>query len=166
MYRTSQKKNGVANLQYFTNVLRSNRINRKSAALIARYSQKKECSSFVFYCFKNLSIVIRTLAQELWNHQSGFQAKSTSLKEDFNQIENWKCHMFDFRLILLDRITNGAIINVIFWDMINTTFIQVCVKFQFNITKVTKVTATRGMMGQKRLGWLILLCVNLSLVGY
>ncbi len=25
--------------------------------------------------------------------------------EDFNQIEIWKCHMFDFWLIPLDRIT-------------------------------------------------------------
>ncbi len=37
--------------------------------------------------------------------QMGFSAKFTSPNEDFNQIENWKCHMLDFRLIPLDRIT-------------------------------------------------------------
>ncbi len=37
--------------------------------------------------------------------QVGFSAKCTSPDEDFNQIENWKCDMFDFHLIPLDRIT-------------------------------------------------------------
>ncbi len=37
--------------------------------------------------------------------QVGFSAKCTSPSEDFNQIENWKCHMFDFQLLPLDRIT-------------------------------------------------------------
>ena len=44
----------------------------------------------------------------LWNHWSvsgGVLAKCTSPNENFNQIENWKCNMFDFRLIFLDRIT-------------------------------------------------------------
>ncbi len=36
--------------------------------------------------------------------QVGFSAKCTSPTEDF-KIENWECHMFDFRLIPLDRIT-------------------------------------------------------------
>ena len=38
--------------------------------------------------------------------QVGFSAKCTSPNEDFNQIENWKCYMIDFRLIPLDHITN------------------------------------------------------------
>ena len=33
-------------------VLRSSGISQKSEALIARYSQKKECISLVFYCFE------------------------------------------------------------------------------------------------------------------
>ena len=37
--------------------------------------------------------------------QVGFSAKCTSSTEDFNQIENWKCHMLDFQLIPLDCIT-------------------------------------------------------------
>ncbi len=37
--------------------------------------------------------------------QVGFSAKCTSHNEDFNQIENWKCHVCDFRLIPLDHIT-------------------------------------------------------------
>ena len=41
------------------NVLRPSEISLESAALIVRYSQKKECISFfIFYCFVNLSIVI------------------------------------------------------------------------------------------------------------
>ncbi len=86
------------------NVLRSSRISQKSAALTVRYGQKKECISFVFYCLENLSIAI-TL-QPLVRFQVEFSAKCTSPNEDFNQVENWKCHMFDFRLVLLDRITN------------------------------------------------------------
>ena len=39
----------------------------------------------------------------------GFQQNVPLLFADFNQIENWKCHMFDFGLILLDRITNNSI---------------------------------------------------------
>ena len=39
--------------------------------------------------------------------QVGFPAKCTPSNEHLNQIENWKCHMFDFRLISLDRITYG-----------------------------------------------------------
>ena len=39
-----------------THVLPSSGISWKSAALIVRYSQKKECISFVFYCSVHLSI--------------------------------------------------------------------------------------------------------------
>ncbi len=64
-----------------TFVLWSSGISRKSAALIFRYSPTKEC-----------------IVRFRW----GFQQ---NVPEDFNQIEIWKCHMFDFRLIPLDRIT-------------------------------------------------------------
>ncbi len=41
-------------------------------------------------------------------------------------------------------------IYVIFWRH-NNVYLG-CVKFQFNISKVTKVMSARGMMGQKGLG--------------
>ncbi len=78
-------------LKLYTNVLRSTRISRKSAALIVRYSQKKKWLSIVFYCYKNPSI-----AHNLWTTgpiQVGFSAKCTSLSEHFNQTENWKCRI-------------------------------------------------------------------------
>ena len=37
--------------------------------------------------------------------------------------------------------------------MIKTTFILVCVKFQFNMPKVAKVMTARGIMGQQGLAW-------------
>ena len=37
--------------------------------------------------------------------QVTFSAKCTPPDEDFTHIENWKCHMFNFQLIPLDRIT-------------------------------------------------------------
>ncbi len=46
-------------------------ISRKSVALIVRYSQKKKCITFVFYCSENLSIVI-TL-EPLVRFRWGFQ---------------------------------------------------------------------------------------------
>ncbi len=81
-------------------VLQFSGISKKSAALIVRYSQKKEWISIVFY--------YPSIPHNLWNTgpiHVGFSAKCTSLNQDFNQIENWKCHMFDFRPIPLDRIT-------------------------------------------------------------
>ena len=86
-----------------TAILRSSGISRKAAALIVRYSQKKKLISIVFYCSGNHSI-----AHNLGTTgpiQVGFSAKHTSPNEDFNQIENRKWHMFDFRLIPLDRFT-------------------------------------------------------------
>ena len=78
---------------------------RKSGALIVRYSRKKECillfsnllfwESFNWYNFGTTGLI-----------QVGFSAKCTSPESwwELNQIENWKCHMFDFRLIPLDCI--------------------------------------------------------------
>ena len=43
-----------------------------------------------------------------WTNQRGCKDKIVSCaspNKDFNQIENWKCHKFDFRLIPLDCIT-------------------------------------------------------------
>ena len=88
---------------WVTYVLPSSRISLKSGALILRYSQKKEWISFIFYCFENPLI-----AHDFGTTdpiQVGFSAKCTSPNEHFNQIENWKCHIFDFRLISLDHIT-------------------------------------------------------------
>ena len=40
-----------------------------------------------------------------------------------------------------------------FWDIINTTFIKLCVKFQPHISNETKVMNARIMMGRTGLGW-------------
>ena len=82
---------------YFTDIhvylLRSSRISWKSAALIVRNSQEKECISFVFYCFENLStaVTLEPLVRFRW----GFQLKvpllmRTSIK--------WKLKMSHVRL--------------------------------------------------------------------
>ena len=58
--------------------------------------------SFAFYYVENPSIAHNfgtTGLIQVW-----FSAKCTPLNEHFNQIENWKCHMFDIRLISLDCI--------------------------------------------------------------
>ena len=85
-------------------VLRSSGISHK-----AGLSQEKEWISFVFYCFENPSIAHNFGTTGLIKVE--FSAKCTSPNMQFNQIENWKCHMFNFRLISLDRIT------IITWDM-------------------------------------------------
>ena len=56
------------------------------------------------------SIVLRTLQllltlEPLIYFRWGFQ-QNVPLNEHINQIENWKCHMFNFRLIFLDHITH------------------------------------------------------------
>ncbi len=66
------------------NVLRSSRISRKSAALIVRYSQKKKWIFIVFYCSKNLQLLI-TL-EPLDRFKWGFQQNvpllmKTSMKQ-------------------------------------------------------------------------------------
>ncbi len=56
-----------------------------------------------FFCFGNHSVV-HNFGTTGPIHV-GFSAICTSPNEHFNQIENWKCDMFDFRLISLDCIT-------------------------------------------------------------
>ncbi len=65
-----------------SHVLRSSGISRKSAAMIVRYSQKKECNSFVSYCLENLSNA-QTL-EPMIRFRCTFLAKCTSPYEDFN----------------------------------------------------------------------------------
>ncbi len=98
------------------NVLRSSGISQKSGALIVRYSQKKEYISCVFYCFENLSIAI-TLEQQV-RIRWGFQQNVSLLTR--TSIEKWKCHMFAFRLIPLDRIT--YVINSMLGSLRNTQY--------------------------------------------
>ncbi len=57
-----------------------------------------------FYDHKYFIMTCNVYVRFRW----GFAANCTSPNEDFNQIENWKCHMFDFWLIPLDRITYGC----------------------------------------------------------
>ncbi len=58
--------------------------------------------SFIWYSFGTTGPI-----------QVGFSAKCVLPNEDFNQIEIWKCDMFDFRLIPLDRITCKASIDIV-----------------------------------------------------
>ena len=88
----------------------------KLAVLIVRYIQKKKHISIVFYCSESLSIAHNlgtTGPIQVW-----FSAKCTFPNEHFNQIENRKCHMSNFRPIPLDRITyhqpNKIIANSLF----------------------------------------------------
>ncbi len=85
-----------------------------------RYCQKKELISFVLYCFENPSIVHNFGTTS--PIQRGFSAKCTFPNEHFNQIENWKCHMFAFILISLNRITLYIIFMHAWFNDCNTTF--------------------------------------------
>ena len=85
-------------------MLGSSGVIRKSRALIVRYSQKKEIYFFCFLLFWESSNCYNFVTTG--PIQVGFSANVPLFNEYFNQIENWKCHMFDFRLISLDRITN------------------------------------------------------------
>ena len=76
--------------------LRSSGASRKLGALIVRYSQKKECISFVFYT------TLEPLFRFRWDFQ---QNVCLLMMRTSNQTESWKYHMFDCRLIPLDRIT-------------------------------------------------------------
>ncbi len=66
-------------------------------------SWKKEWISFVFYCSENPSIAHNF--EITGPIQVGVSEMYTSPNEHVNQIENWKCHMFEFKMISLDRIT-------------------------------------------------------------
>ncbi len=58
---------------------------------------EKECISFVFYCSENPSIAHN------FGTTSPIQVEFSPIQ--ISQLENWKCHMLDFRLISLDHIT-------------------------------------------------------------
>ncbi len=82
-------------------LLRSSEISRKTGALIVKHS----ClilfwKSFYFCNFGTTG-----------PFQVGFLTECNSPNEDFNQVENWKCHMFDFWLIPPDRITFYRLIS-------------------------------------------------------
>ncbi len=88
-------------------VLPSGGISRKSEAFYIDCEIQSE-KGMHFFCF--------VLFLESFNNfgttgpiQMGFSAKCTSPNEHFtfSQIENWKCYMWDFRLIPLDRITHS-----------------------------------------------------------
>ncbi len=105
-------------------MLQSSWISRKSAALIVRYSQKKECISIIFYSSEKVQLLI-TL-EPLDRFKWGFQQNVPS--EDFDQVENWKCHMCYFWLIPLDRITFVVCVN----DVKLTAVMMLCfVSFQW-----------------------------------
>ena len=76
-------------------MLRSSGISQKSAALIVRYSQKKECISIVLRVLQ-LLITLEPLHRFRW----GFQ-QNVPLQMSTYQIENWKCHMCEFQQISL-----------------------------------------------------------------
>ncbi len=80
-------------------VLRSSGISRKSVALIVRYRQKKECISFVFYCFENLSIAIH------WSNSGGVFSKMHLSSWGLQSNRKLKMSLVWLRLLPLDRIT-------------------------------------------------------------
>ena len=92
-------------------MLRSSGINRQSGTLIVRIARKK--NGFLLFCyFENLSIAHNFGTTDLI--LIGFSAKCISSNGLFNQIENWKWHMFHFRLIPQDYITY-LFLTFIFW---------------------------------------------------
>ena len=79
-------------------------MSRNSQILFLRYSQTKLIVSFVSYCLFNPSIVciFGTNAQSLW----GFHQIKPKQYPNRKCQKNKKIIFFDFRLILLDCITN------------------------------------------------------------
>ena len=94
-------------------------------------------------CFENLSIAV-TLEPLVW-FRWRFQQKHTSTNEDFNLIENWKCDMLDFRLIPLDRITNGSTCNAIHMCHQKWTKMTDCFAFELFIQFYGKYTHVLNM---------------------
>ncbi len=110
-------------------VLRSSGINRKSAALIVRYSQKKKWISIVIYCSENPSIAHNLGTTE--PIQVVFKQKCISLNEDLIQLNRkLKMSHFNFWLIPLDCITydNGLYRDVILFFSCH---------FAYGLTRVT-----------------------------
>ncbi len=67
-------------------------------------ARKRNKFLVIFYCSENPSIAHNNFGTA-GPIQVEFQQKWTSPNEHFNQIENWKCHMFNIRLTSLHRIT-------------------------------------------------------------
>ena len=90
-------------------MLQSSWISRRSAELIARYSQNKKWISIVFYCSENPAIAcnLGTTGPIQVEGVSKMYLSKWALQSD----KNWKCHIFDFRLIPLDRITYTDILR-------------------------------------------------------
>ena len=69
-----------------------------------------------------LLVTYEPLVQFRWGFQQNVPLQNC---EHFSQIENWNCHMVDFRLISLDCITNGAtdLINFCYYIINNNLFL-------------------------------------------
>ena len=69
-YQEDQSHN-VDSIRHCLYVLRSSGISQKSAALIARYSQKKECISFVYSQNLSIAVTLQPLVRFRWSfHQN------------------------------------------------------------------------------------------------
>ena len=79
-------------------------------------ASKRDLICFVFYCFGNPSIAYNF--GTTGPIQVGFSAKCTSPNELFNEIENRKYHIFDFRLTSLDRITSYSLWSHIIYPVL------------------------------------------------
>ena len=79
------------------------------------HSLKKEWISFVFYCFENPSITrnFGTTGPIQVGYFSKWALQS-----------NRKCHMFDFRLIILDRITYFKAVSAIFFRNVLRVYLK------------------------------------------
>ncbi len=74
--------------------------------------------------------------------QVGFSAKCTSPNEHFNRIENWKCQIYEFRLIWLDRITyNDFVCQFLETNILGGCVVKIASKLMSN-------TETGTLLGQ------------------
>ncbi len=102
-------------------------------------------------------IVLRTLhLGTTGSIQVGFSAKCTSPSEHFNQIKNWKCHTCEFRLIPLDRITNGLISIIPLLPPISQY--QICLMNYVQITNIALCTLNLNFLAWSR----FLIMLNIS----
>ncbi len=80
--------------------------NQSEVSSIVRYYQKG--NEFLLFStvlrIQQMLLALELLVRFKWVFQ---QIKCTSPNEHFNQIENWKCQIFDFRLISVDHIKDS-----------------------------------------------------------